>query len=72
MAEDAAIRNFRDFLLIYNRMTETCFRHCVNNLNYRDLTPDEVGASSGIQRRHSRHVAACWDCYCSWLVKSCT
>ncbi|XP_037568949.1 mitochondrial import inner membrane translocase subunit Tim10 B [Dermacentor silvarum] len=41
MAEDAAIRNFRDFLLIYNRMTETCFRHCVNNLNYRDLTPDE-------------------------------
>uniref|UniRef100_A0A6M2CNE5 Mitochondrial import inner membrane translocase subunit n=1 Tax=Rhipicephalus microplus TaxID=6941 RepID=A0A6M2CNE5_RHIMP len=41
MAEDAALRNFRDFLLIYNRMTEMCFRQCVNNLNYRELTPDE-------------------------------
>lgn len=33
---------FRDFLLIYNRMTEMCFKECVNNLNYRDLTPQEV------------------------------
>lgn len=32
----------RDFLLVYNRMTELCFRHCVSNLNYRLLTGSEV------------------------------
>ncbi|NXL53532.1 T10B translocase, partial [Podilymbus podiceps] len=31
----------RDFLLVYNRMTELCFRHCVSNLNYRLLTGRE-------------------------------
>ncbi|XP_063249456.1 mitochondrial import inner membrane translocase subunit Tim10 B isoform X1 [Prinia subflava] len=31
----------RDFLLVYNRMTELCFRHCVCNLNYRLLTGRE-------------------------------
>ncbi|NWV00823.1 T10B translocase, partial [Upupa epops] len=31
----------RDFLLVYNRMTELCFRYCVCNLNYRLLTTDE-------------------------------
>lgn len=34
-------QDFRDFLLIYNRMTEMCFKQCVNNLNYRELTNDE-------------------------------
>ncbi|NXV81456.1 T10B translocase, partial [Atlantisia rogersi] len=31
----------RDFLLVYNRMTELCFGHCVCNLNYRLLTGRE-------------------------------
>ncbi|NWQ66159.1 T10B translocase, partial [Neopipo cinnamomea] len=31
----------RDFLLVYNRMTELCFRHCVCSLNYRLLTGRE-------------------------------
>ncbi|NXB70252.1 T10B translocase, partial [Donacobius atricapilla] len=31
----------RDFLLVYNRMTELCFRHCVCDLNYRLLTGPE-------------------------------
>ncbi|NXK92470.1 T10B translocase, partial [Formicarius rufipectus] len=31
----------RDFLLVYNRMTELCFRHCVYSLNYRLLTGSE-------------------------------
>ncbi|KAM6145709.1 mitochondrial import inner membrane translocase subunit Tim10 B [Phoenicopterus ruber ruber] len=35
------LRNLRDFLLVYNRMTELCFRHCVSNLNYRLLTGRE-------------------------------
>ncbi|GAB0181117.1 mitochondrial import inner membrane translocase subunit Tim10 B [Grus americana] len=35
------LRSLRDFLLVYNRMTELCFRHCVCNLNYRLLTGRE-------------------------------
>ncbi|TSK16197.1 Mitochondrial import inner membrane translocase subunit Tim10 B [Bagarius yarrelli] len=31
----------RDFLLVYNRMTEICFQRCTNNFNYRNLTMDE-------------------------------
>lgn len=37
----------RDFLLVYNRMTEFCFRHCVCNLNYRLLTGREVSGARG-------------------------
>lgn len=33
----------RDFLLVYNRMTEICFQRCSSNFNYRNLTMDEVG-----------------------------
>uniref|UniRef100_A0A8C4QNB5 Uncharacterized protein n=1 Tax=Eptatretus burgeri TaxID=7764 RepID=A0A8C4QNB5_EPTBU len=35
----------RDFLLVYNSLTEDCFSHCVTNLNYRSLTPAEVNES---------------------------
>uniref|UniRef100_K7GF12 Mitochondrial import inner membrane translocase subunit n=1 Tax=Pelodiscus sinensis TaxID=13735 RepID=K7GF12_PELSI len=35
------LRNLRDFLLVYNRMTELCFLRCVSNLNYRALTREE-------------------------------
>ncbi|XP_048454244.1 mitochondrial import inner membrane translocase subunit Tim10 B [Rhincodon typus] len=35
------IRNLRDFLLVYNKMTETCFNKCVTNLNYRSITLTE-------------------------------
>ncbi|KPP70270.1 mitochondrial import inner membrane translocase subunit Tim10 B-like [Scleropages formosus] len=31
----------RDFLLVYNRMTEICFQRCTSNMNYRNLTMDE-------------------------------
>ncbi|XP_067841650.1 mitochondrial import inner membrane translocase subunit Tim10 B [Heptranchias perlo] len=35
------LRNLRDFLLVYNKMTESCFNKCVTNLNYRTVTMDE-------------------------------
>ncbi|XP_029457755.1 mitochondrial import inner membrane translocase subunit Tim10 B [Rhinatrema bivittatum] len=35
------LRNLRDFLLVYNKMTEICFSRCVSNLNYRILTMEE-------------------------------
>ncbi|RXN06844.1 mitochondrial import inner membrane translocase subunit Tim10 B-like protein [Labeo rohita] len=31
----------RDFLMVYNRMTEICFQRCTSNFNYRNLTMDE-------------------------------
>ncbi|KAL0269838.1 UNVERIFIED_CONTAM: hypothetical protein PYX00_007437 [Menopon gallinae] len=31
----------KDFLLLYNKITESCFVHCVNQLGQRDLTQDE-------------------------------
>ncbi|KAJ6635961.1 Mitochondrial import inner membrane translocase subunit Tim10B [Pseudolycoriella hygida] len=39
---DPQIRNFRDFLQLYNKLTETCFLHCTNNFFNRDLSSDET------------------------------
>ncbi|CAK6953912.1 mitochondrial import inner membrane translocase subunit Tim10 B [Scomber scombrus] len=41
MDADQQLRNLRDFLLVYNRMTEACFQRCSSNFNYRNLTMDE-------------------------------
>ncbi|XP_040005663.1 mitochondrial import inner membrane translocase subunit Tim10 B [Xiphias gladius] len=41
MDPDQQLRNLRDFLLVYNRMTEVCFQRCTSNFNYRNLTMDE-------------------------------
>ncbi|XP_008276083.1 mitochondrial import inner membrane translocase subunit Tim10 B [Stegastes partitus] len=41
MEPDQQLRNLRDFLLVYNRMTEVCFQRCTSNFNYRNLTMDE-------------------------------
>ncbi|XP_058483579.1 mitochondrial import inner membrane translocase subunit Tim10 B [Solea solea] len=41
MEPDQQLRNLRDFLMVYNRMTEICFQRCTNNFNYRNLTMDE-------------------------------
>ncbi|KAM8975649.1 mitochondrial import inner membrane translocase subunit Tim10 B [Pelodytes ibericus] len=40
-AEQQQMRNLRDFLLVYNKMTEQCFTRCVQNLNYRYVTMEE-------------------------------
>ncbi|XP_073421186.1 mitochondrial import inner membrane translocase subunit Tim10 B [Dendrobates tinctorius] len=39
--EQQQLRNLRDFLLVYNKMTELCFSRCARNLNYRSLTMEE-------------------------------
>ncbi|XP_067888859.1 mitochondrial import inner membrane translocase subunit Tim10 B isoform X2 [Heterodontus francisci] len=43
--EPGQIRNLRDFLLVYNKMTESCFNKCVTNLNYRTVTLAEKTSS---------------------------
>lgn len=40
------VLQLRDFLLVYNRMTEVCFQRCSSNFNYRNLTMDEVRMKS--------------------------
>lgn len=40
------VLQLRDFLLVYNRMTEICFQRCSSNFNYRNLTMDEVRMTS--------------------------
>uniref|UniRef100_A0A669QB64 Mitochondrial import inner membrane translocase subunit n=1 Tax=Phasianus colchicus TaxID=9054 RepID=A0A669QB64_PHACC len=37
----------RDFLLVYNRMTELCFRRCVSDLGYRLLSQREERCLDG-------------------------
>ncbi|KAE8628381.1 hypothetical protein XENTR_v10007495 [Xenopus tropicalis] len=39
--EQQQLRNLRDFLLVYNKMTELCFSRCAKNLNYRSVTMEE-------------------------------
>lgn len=36
------LRQFKDFLQLYNIITEHCFKHCVNTVLTRDVEEDEV------------------------------
>ncbi|XP_054708757.1 mitochondrial import inner membrane translocase subunit Tim10 B-like [Uloborus diversus] len=39
--DEYAISKMKDFLSIYNKMAETCFNHCIDNFNCRQLTAFE-------------------------------
>eukprot|EP00090_Calanus_glacialis_P025020 TRINITY_DN3886_c0_g1_i1.p2 TRINITY_DN3886_c0_g1~~TRINITY_DN3886_c0_g1_i1.p2 ORF type:complete len:117 (-),score=57.55 TRINITY_DN3886_c0_g1_i1:133-483(-) len=39
--EESGLRNFRDFLTVYNQMSEMCFQRCVVSMNSRQLTDEE-------------------------------
>lgn len=49
MTVSLSLLQLRDFLLVYNRMTEICFQRCTSNFNYRNLTMDEVRGPRTIQ-----------------------
>ncbi|KAH1186364.1 mitochondrial import inner membrane translocase subunit Tim10 B [Mauremys mutica] len=55
--EQQQLRSLRDFLLVYNRMTELCFLRCISNLNYRALTREEEACLDGCAGKlvHSNH-----------------
>ncbi|EDW82569.1 uncharacterized protein Dwil_GK25064 [Drosophila willistoni] len=38
---DSNLRNLKDFLVLYNKVTELCFNRCVDNLNQRELGSQE-------------------------------
>lgn len=50
----------RDFLLVYNRMTELCFQRCVPSLHHRALDAEEVGDRVGSYYSSSSELTA--DC----------
>ncbi|XP_026577398.1 mitochondrial import inner membrane translocase subunit Tim10 B isoform X2 [Pseudonaja textilis] len=60
--ETQQLRSLRDFLLVYNRMTELCFQRCVADLNYRALTRQEEacldGCAGKLVRSNHRLMAA--------------
>ncbi|XP_013924104.1 PREDICTED: mitochondrial import inner membrane translocase subunit Tim10 B [Thamnophis sirtalis] len=60
--ESQQLRSLRDFLLVYNRMTELCFQRCVADLNYRALTRQEEacldGCAGKLVRSNHRLMAA--------------
>ncbi|XP_011165191.1 mitochondrial import inner membrane translocase subunit Tim10 B isoform X1 [Solenopsis invicta] len=35
------LRNFKDFLLLYNQISETCFKTCANTFLSREITSNE-------------------------------
>lgn len=42
MLDETALRNMREFLETYNKISESCFHRCVVNLHERGLSPEEV------------------------------
>ena len=38
---EGGLRNFRDFLAVYNQMSENCFNRSIINLNQRNLSDEE-------------------------------
>jgi len=41
MLTEESMRNFKEFLEIYNRTTERCFRDCIIDLTQRNVTTEE-------------------------------
>ncbi|KAK6173199.1 hypothetical protein SNE40_016696 [Patella caerulea] len=41
LADETNARNLRDFLLLYNQLTEQCFDRCVYNFNRKDVSNRE-------------------------------
>uniref|UniRef100_A0A182NJW6 Peptidase S1 domain-containing protein n=1 Tax=Anopheles dirus TaxID=7168 RepID=A0A182NJW6_9DIPT len=42
---DYELRNIKDFLQLYNKITDMCFNSCVDNLFGRDLTREEISCA---------------------------
>ena len=51
---DAGLRNFKDFLVLYNQMSEMCFNRCVINLNNRTLSAEEQQCSDVCAEKHMK------------------
>merc|ERR1711946_12858 len=45
---------FKDFLQIYNLMSENCFNRCVNTFQSRDIAEDEMNCVDICTNKHVR------------------
>lgn len=43
---------FKDFLLLYNHISERCFNLCINGFNDRTISSDEVSGCMGVYVQH--------------------
>ncbi|XP_071449399.1 mitochondrial import inner membrane translocase subunit Tim10B [Hetaerina americana] len=46
------LRNFKDFLQLYNQMSELCFNRCVYTFGGRDLTREEAHCAEICASKH--------------------
>lgn len=51
---DPQIRNFRDFLQLYNKITELCFSHCVDNFFSRETSREEAACLDKCVQKFTR------------------
>ena len=51
------LRNFKDFLVLYNQISETCFKKCANTFLTREITSDEDLCVSNCAQKyiHANH-----------------
>ncbi|XP_014479397.1 PREDICTED: mitochondrial import inner membrane translocase subunit Tim10 B-like [Dinoponera quadriceps] len=48
------LRNFKDFLLLYNQISETCFKRCANTFLTREITANEDLCISNCAQKYIR------------------
>ncbi|CAL7947006.1 unnamed protein product [Xylocopa violacea] len=48
----AVIRNMKDFQLLFNQMSETCFKTCVSTFLSRDTSTDEALCVENCSGKH--------------------
>lgn len=51
--EQQNLRNLRDFLYMYNNISEHCFHTCVNSLFEREIRPEEVDCINRCTDKHT-------------------
>ncbi|XP_078485985.1 mitochondrial import inner membrane translocase subunit Tim10 B-like [Ciona intestinalis] len=54
MDESSQLRNIKDFLIIYNSLTERCFTRCVTNMNHRYPTKEETSCIHNCAERFQK------------------
>ncbi|KAL7642516.1 UNVERIFIED_CONTAM: hypothetical protein RMT77_007077 [Armadillidium vulgare] len=47
------IQQMREFILLYNRITETCSNLCTTNMHKRELGPEELNC---VRRCTEKHI----------------
>jgi len=50
--DETALRNMREFLETYNKISESCFNRCVVSLHDRALSDEEVGCANVCTERN--------------------